>query len=137
MTAIDEVRELRFEWDGVEAMLDGPPNGLRESARMLRASAQQVYDVPIADGAAVRQVPSAGPLRVSVPNCTSLVVEGRREALSIFWASLELVAGEADSFGDAPVRRHHHIEYLGPGDETYRAPDSTPLVVGADWLTRE
>lgn len=137
MTAVDAVRDLRFGWDGVEATLEGPPDALRELARVLRSSADQRVELPVAGDATVRQVPSDGPLRVSVPDATALLVEGRPAALNIFWSALEGVADDADAVGDAPVRRHQHIEYLGPGDEQFRAPDSTPLVVGADWPTSE
>lgn len=84
MTAVDAVRDLRLDWDGAEATLDGPPTALRELARVLRSSAHQQVEVPVAGNATVRQVPSDGPLRVSVPDATALLVEGRPAALNIF-----------------------------------------------------
>ncbi len=129
----ETLTDLRFEWDGAEALLDGSPVALRRLAQLLRDAEDSDVEVKLGDGTAVlRQVPRGGPLRISVQEHT-IEVTGSPEGLNILWASLEGVADESDAERRAPVRRHAHIEYLGPGDETYRAADSVPLVIGADW----
>ena len=136
MRVVSEARavpDLRFEWDGAEALLDGSPVALRRLAQLLRAAQGSDIEVKLGRGSALLcQITTGGPLRISVHDHT-MEVSGSPDRLDILWTALEGVADESDAVRRAPVRRHVHIEYLGAGDEVYRAADSVPLVIGADW----
>jgi hypothetical protein len=126
-----DLNGLRFEWDGQEVLLAGPPGALRRLSSRLRAS--PVAEVALSDdGMILRQFVTSGGLRVAVDG-VALVLTGGPAALDLVWSALDGLADEAETADPQGVQRHVHIEYLGPGDEKYRSPDSMPLVISSDW----
>jgi hypothetical protein len=127
----NDLNGLRFEWDGQEALLEGPPGALRRLSSRLRAS--PMAEVALGDdGLILRQFVTSGGLRVAVDGVV-LVLSGRPAALDLVWSALDDLADEAEAADPQGVQRHVHIEYLGPGDDEYRSPDSVPLVISSDW----
>jgi hypothetical protein len=113
-----------------EALLDGEPRDLRALVVMLRDPADEIT-VSLNGGAVVQRRTSSGLLRVGATR-DILTVEGNGDALKIFHNTLDSVAQNAEAAEVTSVRRHAHIEYLGEADR-WRASDSFPLVIGADW----
>jgi hypothetical protein len=116
--------------DEFDAMLTGYPTDLRQLASDLEADEAAVTVVvdenPTA--AVTRRITEDDRLRISLEPGPVLVVEGTRTALKILTGALRGVADAASQADGQGVARHVHIEYLGEGD-TFRAPDSFPLVV--------
>jgi hypothetical protein len=108
--------------DEYDAMLDGSPASLRALANRI-SSADPLVTVSVEPSGAtvVRRRTRASSLRVTVEAGPSLLLEGNTDAIEIITEAMTGVAEEADRLGSAPIRRHVHIEYFGPGDE-WRTP---------------
>lgn len=129
MLRMTDHRHCRFSASDGVLELAGPPAALRSLSRLLRQHAEPC-EVPITGGSVAQQVTS-GPLRVSLRDMTTLHLGGSLAHLDIIWDALDDVAEDAETTEKGRVNRHQHIEYY-PGD-TYRSPDSMPLIIMADW----
>lgn len=112
------------------ALIDGSPIGLRNFARLLEADADEIK-VVMGTSTILRKRSENPLLRVSLKG-DCLTVEGDNHALGGFCQTIMGVADDAESAKDRTIKRHAHIEYLGDGDR-WRASDSFPLLITADW----
>ncbi len=126
---------VRFRFWGSEAELAGSGEDLHRLRSRLSVEARTPVTAEVSgDGngtVILEQVGRPGPLRITFDERSRrLLIEGDDRTLPIFWAALEPdeVAGVES---DSAVPRHVHLEYLGEGDDEWRAPDTLPLVVVA------
>lgn len=126
--AMGDHQRCRLSVAGGEVELAGPPDALRALSALLRRDVERT--AAAITGGAVEQEVTSGPLLIGVRDAT-LRVSGGREYLDIFWEALDGVAEQAETADNRCVNRHQHLESY-PGDK-YLSPDSTPLIVIADW----
>lgn len=115
------------EWD---ADLSGPPDALDDLASELE-KATETSTLSVVGGRVGLKRTTGERLKVSLDG-TTLWIEGDQNARDIVLSAMRGVAQASREVGHDRVARHAHIEYLGESD-SWREPESFPLVVGADW----
>ena len=124
---------VTFRFRGSEAELAGSTGDLGRMLDQLRNTSGSAVEVLLSGEhgceVTLRQTHRRGPLQITFDDHSGqLLVQGDDSTLPIFGAALEPL----DATDHAPaggIPSHAHIEYLGEGDEAWRAPETLPLAV--------